>query len=321
MSNQNAATAQGMATNVTYVQNQNPETVLSNVRTCADVAAKAGVRLVVACAQYMIVRAYNMNDAERWPVDRSRDFLKAQLGYTGLKTASSYRYIQTGLELARGILARHKLGGVMADVLTAKNENKAFDILLKCTIDHGYLKPGVTGPTRDWNRDANKAPVLSMDVLRINLGLDTLEKPSAPPVVDPNNPEAALGGTPTPAAVVATKAAPKTIIARLKADKDLVKSIPTDVIIGAAAANPIGREKMAERLVSLMTMEEIVMLQSFMTARLQELANAPKEPVKADEPKTEPADKLPAVSPVETKVENAEPTATRRSAPRKRRAA
>jgi hypothetical protein len=315
----NAAHAQGMATNVTYVQNQSPDMILQNVRTCADVAAKAGVRLVVACAQFMIVRAYHMNDQERWPVDRSRDFLKAQLGYQGLKTASSYRYIQTGLALAQGILARHKLGGVMADVLTAKNENKAFETLLKCTIDHGYLKPGVTGPTRDWNKDANGAPTLSMDTLRVNLGLDKLEVPAPAPVVDANNPGAALA-TPSAPETPATKAAPKTIIARLRADKDLVKSIPTDIIIGAAATNAIGREKMAERLVSLMTLEEIVQLQAFMANRLQELA---KEPVKAEETKTEPATVPKPETPVETETtaDQTETPPARRSRTRNRRAA
>lgn len=309
----NAATAQGMATNITYVQNQNVETILKNVHTCADVAAKAGVRLVVACAQFMIVRAYHQNDAERWKIEQSRDFLKTQLGYHGLKTAASYRYIQTGLELARGIVRRHGLGGIMSDVLTAKNENKAYDILLKCTTSHGYLKPGVTGPTKDWEKDANGQPRLSMDVLRINLELEKLEAPPTP--VDVNNPATALGAATTKPGdgpqetVVATKAAPKTIIARLRQDKDLMKSLPDEIVM--AKADVIGREKMAERLVSLMNLAEITKLQAAITARLQELAATTATDIAT-------ATKLPEVSPVNTEAVNDQPTEQTEQPARKR---
>jgi hypothetical protein len=280
----NAANAQGMVSNVTYVQNQNPNLVLSAIKVQASVMDKSGINLIAGCAQFMIVRAYHMNDQERWAVETSRDFLKRNLNELGLKQANSYRYIQTGLELARGIVKRHGLGGVMSDILTAKDERKAHDIIVRCIVEHGYLKPGVTGPTKPWPVDAEGKPRLSIDTLRVNLGLDTIPAPAA---VNPADPLGANTGTQTSPGqgpqetVTATKAAPKTIIARLRQDKELVKSIPDEIVM--AKADVIGREKMAERLVKLMTIDEIMLLQTCIAARLKELAEPAKE-TKAEEP-------------------------------------
>lgn len=281
MANQNAATQQGMTTNVTHALHQNADTILTNIRTLADVHAKAGVRLCCGIAQFLMVRAYHFDDNQRWQIDRSRDYLKAQLNESGLKRAMAYRYIETGHKLAQTFVKKYALGGLVADVLSADNENKAFAAIEKATIGLSFL-PDPTKPVKAWNTDAEHKPRLSMDVLRVNLGLEQLDATKQPgyvaPTADPvdaANPGAALGGTLPVTTVPATKAKPASIIARMKADKDFVKAIPSEIILGAC--DVIGREKMAERLVSLMTLEECVKLQTAIIDRLKALSEAPKD--------------------------------------------
>lgn len=310
MAQSNAATSQGMATNVTHVLHQNPDTVLNNVRQLVDIHNKAGVRLCCGIAHFLFVRAYAFDDNQRWEIERSRDYLKAQLNESGLKRAMTYRYIETGHKLAQRFVAKYKLGGVVHDILNAENEGKAFEIILKATHGLAFL-PDPTKPVKAWNTDAEHKPRLSMDVLRVNLGLEQLDAtkqpgyvaPTAGPV-DANNPGAALGGTaPVTATVPATKAKPASIIARMKADKDFVKSIPSEIIVGAC--DVIGREKMAERLVSLMTLAECMQLQTAIVGRMKALSEAPKE-----EPKAEPAKEPEATPEAQPEGEQTEQTET-----------
>jgi hypothetical protein len=313
---------QGMTTNVTTVLSQNPETVLRNIYTLAEVHAKASIRLVCGITQFLIVRAYSADDNQRWNVDTSKDFLKAKLNEHGLKAAMSYRYIQTGHKLAQVMVKRYGLGGLMHDILSADNENKAFDMILRCVISHSYLPGDTPKPLKNWALDAEKKPRLSMDVLRVNLGLEQLDatkqpgyKPPQAAAVDPNNPGAALG--PAVNTVPATKAKPDTIIARLRADKDMLKRIPEDVVIGAA--DVIGREKMAERLVSLMTIAEITQLQTAIAKRVLELAEKPAEqPAEQQQPIPADTDTGTVEEPV---AEEGTATTSKRSRSRKRRAA
>lgn len=312
MAAKNDAEKQGMVTNVTYVQNQNPDTVLSNIRVLVDTHSKAGVRLCCGIAQFLIVRAYHQNDQERWSIDRSRDYLKTQLNDCGLKTAMAYRYIQTGHKLAQMFVKKYALGGIVGDVLKADNENKAFSIIERATIGLLFM-PDPAKPLKAWATDAEHKPRLSMDVLAVNLGLVALPITAT---VDAANPAAALGaGTAAPTPTVpATKAKPASIIARLVADKDLVKSLPDNIVM--AKADVIGREVMAERLVSLMTIEECTKLQSALVARMTVLANAPKV-------ETPPADipTPPAETPQEGEAVPGEQVQSRRSRSRSRRAA
>lgn len=308
MAQANAATAQGMATNVTHALHQNADTILNNIRTLADVHAKAGVRLCCGVAQFLMVRAYHFDDNQRWNIDRSRDYLKAQLNESGLKRAMAYRYIETGHKLAQVFVKKYALGGIVAEVLSADNENKAFAAILKATEGLAFL-PDPMKPVKAWNIDAEKKPRLSMDVLRVNLGLEQLDvtkqpgyvAPTAGPV-DANNPGAALGGSAPITTVPATKAKPASIIARLRADKDLMKTIPSELIVGAC--DVIGREKMAERLISLCTLAECAQLQSALVARMKALSEEPK-PEPAKEPEA-----TPEVKPEET--EQSETVSTRK---------
>ena len=326
---QNAAQAQGMNTNVTHVLNQNPDNVLNNVRVLADAHAKAGVRLVAGITQFLIVRAYHFDDAQRWPIDRSRDHLKTVLNERGLKRASVFRYIETGHKLAQLMVKRFGLGGTIKDILEAKDEGKGFELVLKCAFGLHFL-PDASKPITPWLVDAEQKPRYSMDVLRVNLGLEQLDptkqpgyKPPQAGPVDPNNPVSALGGEVSPGPVVKPNAGKADgIIARLKTDKDIIKKIPESVIMGAA--DVIGREKMAERLVKLMTIAEIMQLQTAIAERLKELAEHPQDILKSVEqpegstlPENEPATaKLPDVSPVDTP----ETEETETVSPRKRHA-
>jgi hypothetical protein len=89
------------------------------------------------------------------------------------------------------------LAGIVHDVLSADNEGKAFEAILKATHGLSFL-PDPAKPVKAWNTDAEHKPRLSMDVLRVNLGLEQLDPTKqpgyAPPAapVDPNNPAAAL---------------------------------------------------------------------------------------------------------------------------------
>lgn len=311
-----ASTAQGIVTNVTHVLHQNPDTVLLNVRTLADVHAKAGVRLCCGIAHFLFVRAYAFDDTQRWPIDRSRDYLKAQLNESGLKRAMAYRYIETGHKLAQMFVKKYALGGPVHDVLAADNEGKAFEVILKATHGLAFL-PDPAKPVKAWNIDAEQKARLSMDVLRVNLGLEQLDATKQPgyvaptaPAVDPANPGAAMA---SPVVTVpATKAKPASIIARMKADKDFVKTIPSEIIVGAC--DIIGREKMAERLISLMTIEECTQLQSALIARMKTLSET------KEEPKPEPTTADPKTGEGETET-GTDAVSTRKRKPRRVRKA
>lgn len=266
-----ASEVQGMLTNVTAVQNQNPDTVLNNVRTLADVHHKSSINLVCGICQFLIVRAYHQDDAQRWNLERSRDFLKAQLNERNLKQAMVYRYIATGLELARAIVKRFGIGsGVMGEIFLAKHETEAFKAIVKCVESNSYL-PGE--PIAAWSVDAEQRPRFSLDVLRVNLGLDKLDPTKQPgytaPV--PAAPGAALAVTPT---APATQAKPASIIARLKADPDVLSKAPPEIIM-AAVDKVVGREKMAERLIGLCTLDECILLQTAISERMKALSLIP----------------------------------------------
>lgn len=265
---------QGMLTNVTSVQNQSPDTVLQNVRTLAEVHHKASINLVCGICQFLIVRAYHADDAQRWNLDRSRDFLKIQLNERGLKQAMSYRYIATGLELARAIVKRFGIGsGVMGEIFLSKHENDAFKVIQKCVETHSYL-PDASKPLASWSLDAEHRPRFSLDVLRVNLGLDTLDPAKQPGYTAPA--PASPGATLAPAVTVpSTKAAPASIVARLKADPAVLANAPPEVIM-AAVDKVVGREKMAERLISLCSLEECIQLQTAINDRMKALQEVPK---------------------------------------------
>lgn len=270
----NDAEKQGMMTNVTSIQNQNADTVLQSVRQLAEVHHKSSIMLVAGICQFLIVRAYHSDDNQRWNLERSRDFLKVQLNERGLKQAMTYRYIATGLELARAIVRKFGLGtGVMGEIFLAKHEQEAHKVIMRCVADQSFLP---AAPTLDWLLDGEKKPRLSLDVLRVNLGLDKLDPTKQPGYVAP---AAVPGNGLTPAATVpATKASPASIAARLKADPDILKEVPQSVILGAVD-KVVGREIMAERLISLCTLDECIKLQTAINDRMKALSEAPKEPV------------------------------------------
>jgi hypothetical protein len=100
-----------MNTNVTHALNQNPDTILNNIRTSPTFTKRQVFGCVCGIAQFMIVRAYHFDDNQRWNVDRSREYLKAQLNESGLKRAMAYRYIETGWKLAQTFVKKYALGG------------------------------------------------------------------------------------------------------------------------------------------------------------------------------------------------------------------
>jgi hypothetical protein len=87
--------------------------------------------------------------------------------------------------------------------------------------------------------------------------------------------------------VPATKASPASIQARVAADPAVLKNVKPEVIV--RALDNVSREPMAERLISMCTLDECLKLQKVLNDRVAELAKekAEEEPV-AEPDKTEP---------------------------------
>ena len=96
-----SAETQGMQTNLTHVLHQDPDKVFSFICKTLEGIHKQSVSLVCSIAQLMIVRTFHQDDNQRWKIEKTRDYLKAQLNERGLKRASVFIYIATGQELAR----------------------------------------------------------------------------------------------------------------------------------------------------------------------------------------------------------------------------
>lgn len=273
-----AANAQGMNTNLTHVINQSPDNVFSFICKTLEAHHKVSTSLVVGIAQLFIVRTFNGDDAQRWPAVKTRDWLKAQLNERGLKQAMVYRYIATGQELARLIQKRYVWGGVMHEILAAESEQKAFNVMLRCVMDHSYLAAGAK-PTLEWLPDADMKPRFSLDVLRVNLGLDTLDPVKQPGYVAPQVPitNATPGSNPAPVITTpATKAGPASIVSRVANDPEVLKGISAGAL-AVAVEKVIGRETMAERLISLCTLTECLKLQTVLNERMKQLADGTDE--------------------------------------------
>lgn len=312
----NAAAAQGLNTNCTTVLNQSPDNVFQFICKTLEAHHKVSTSLVVGIAQLFIVRTFNADDQQKWLAVKTRDWLKAQLNERGLQQAMVYRYISTGQELARLIQKRYVWGGVMNEILTADNEQKAFNVMMKCVMEHGYIPAGAK-PTLDWRYDADHKARFSLDVLRVNLGLDTLA-----PVVPVTNAQP-QPGTNAPAVVPsapATKAAPASIVSRVSSDPDALKGISAGAL-AVAVEKVIGRETMAERLISLCTLPECLKLQTVLNTRMQQLAEGKDETevdrvaahaTPTDEPATLPVNEL---NPAEVIAEK--PTTGKREARRR----
>lgn len=277
------AEKQGMQANLTHVVSQDPENVFQFICKTLEGIHKQSVSLVCGIAQLMIVRTFHQDDNQRWKLEKTRDFLKAQLNERGLKRAAVYMYIATGQELARLIQKKYGFGGVMHHILAAKNEQEGFQAIHRCVMEHMYL----TGkPTLEWLLDDAKKPRFSLDTLRVNLGLDKLDPTKQPGYVAP---VASPGAAPRPLEipVPATKASPASIQARVAADPAVLKDVKPEVIV--RALDNVSREPMAERLISMCTLDECLKLQKVLNDRVAELAKekAEEEPV-AEPDKTEP---------------------------------
>lgn len=282
------ASAQGMNTNLTHVVSQDPANVFSFIAKTLEAHHKLSTSLVCGIAQLFIVRTFHGDDAQRWPAVKTRDWLKAQLNERGLKQAMVYRYIATGQEIARLIQKKYVWGGVMHDILAADNEMKGYNAIYRCVMDHGYL---IGEPTLQWGMDSDGKPRFSLDVLRVNLGLDKLDPAMQKGYVPPSLSDILSSTTPD---VPATKASPASVVSRVKADPEVLKDIPIETMAGAIE-KVIGRETMAERLISLCSLEECLKLQTVLNERMKTLAAAPmEEPVKTEVP----ANELATIEPV-----------------------
>lgn len=280
-----AANAQGMNTNLTHIVSQDPDNVFNFICKTLEIIHKSSVTLCCGIAQLFLVRTFHMDDAQRWKAERTRDFLKAQLNERGLKQAMVYRYIATGQEIARLIQKKYVWGGVMHEILAAETEQKAFNVIHRCVMAHDYL-PANQKPTLDWLLDGDHKQRFSLDVLRVNLGLDKLEPSRQPGYVAPQPVTNASPGSNAPDTTIAapaTKANPASIVARVTADPDALKGVSIETMAGAVE-KVIGRETMAERLISLCTVEECLKLQTVLNNRMLELANAKPEAVATDAP-------------------------------------
>lgn len=291
-----SANAQGLNTNLTHVVSQSPDNVFNFICKTLEGIHKQSVSLVIGIAQLFIVRTFHQDDEQRWKAEKTRDWLKAQLNERGLKQAMVYRYIATGQELARMIQKRYVWGGVMHEILSAESEIKAFNTMMRCVMANEYL-PASQKPVLDWLLDSDHKPRFSLDVLRVNLGLDKLDPTKqvgyVPPVTTPQP-----GSNSAPAAIPtapATKAAPASIVSRITADPAALQGVSAGAM-AVAIEKVIGRETMAERLISLCTLEECVKLQAVLNQRMATLASEPvKEPEAqpTDQPQTEvPANEL-----------------------------
>lgn len=276
-----AANAQGMNTNLTHVINQSPDNVFNFICKTLEAVHKTSTSLVVGIAQLFIVRTFNADDEQRWAAVKTRDWLKAQLNERGLKQAMVYRYIATGQELARLIQKRYVWGGVMHEILSADNEQKAFSTMMRCTMEHGYLPAG-SKPVLDWLYDADHKARFSLDVLRVNLGLDKLDPVRQAGYVAPiTNVQPGANRDPVIPSAPATKAAPASIVSRVTSDPEALKGISPGAL-AVAVEKVIGRETMAQRLISLCTLDECLKLQTVLNTRMQQLADAP-EPSPAEQ--------------------------------------
>lgn len=282
------ASAQGMNTNLTHVVSQDPAKVFDFVAKTLETIHKQSVSLICGIAQLFIVRTFHGDDQQRWKAEATRDWLKAQLNERGLQQAMVYRYIKTGQELARLIQKRYVWGGVMHEILAAEDERKGYNAIQRCVMSHGYL-PAETKPALDWLLDGDSRPRFSLDVLRVNLGLDTLDPTKQKGYVAPiTNPQPAAGEAPVVPAVPATKSAPASIVARIKADPEALKGISTGEM-AVAVEKVIGREPMAERLISLCTLAECLKLQTVLNERMKVLSAEPPAETEAtptDQPET-----------------------------------
>lgn len=315
------AVAQGMNINLTHVVNQDPAVVFQFICKTLEGIHKQSVSLCVGIAQLFIVRCFHADDQQKWKAEAVRDFLKAQLNERGLKQAMVYRYIATGQEIARLIQKKYAYGGVMHMILAAEDERKGYKAVYDCVMLHDYL-PATEKPKLEWLLDGDNKPRFSLDVLRVNLGLDTLDATKQPGYVKPAPITNATPGTNPPTPVVPTapptKAAPASIVSRLTADPDALKGISTGAL-AVAVEKVIGREVMAERLISLCTLAECVKLQTALNTRMQVLATEPepkpeeKPEEKAPEPDAQPTDEP-------SKVEQPEPTTARRTRSRRKAA-
>lgn len=302
-----AANAQGMNTNLTHVVAQNPDNVFAFICKTLEAVHKSSTSLCVSIAQLFIVRTFHGDDAQRWPAVKTRDWLKAQLNERGLRQAMSYKYIQTGQEIARLIQKKYVWGGLMHEVLAAETEMKAYNAILRCVMAHEFLAAGQK-PALEWLLDADSKPRFSLDVLRVNLGLDKL-MPKVPVTAAPQ-PGSNTTETPTIASVPATKASPASMVARLKADPEALAGIDSGTLAGAIE-KVIGREPMAERLISLCSLAECIKLQTVLNDRIAALADVKPE-----------VEAAPTDAPVETKEETViEPTTTGRRGRNKSRKA
>lgn len=295
----NAAAAQGLNTNLTHCVSQSPDNVFSFICKTLEGIHKQSTSLVIGIAQLFIVRTFHQDDEQRWKAEKTRDWLKAQLNERGLKQAMVYRYIATGQELARRIQKRYVWGGVMHEILAAETEPKAFNTMLKCVMEHGYLD-ATQKPALDWQYDADHKARFSLDVIRVNLGLDKLDPTRQPGYVAPqpvtNAQPGSNAATPAIPTAPATKAAPASIVSRVTSDPDALKGISAGSM-AVAIEKVIGREVMAERLISLCTLAECVKLQSVLNERIKAIAT---EPVPEAQPTDQPnATPMPEVSPVE----------------------
>lgn len=307
------AEAQGMNTNLTHVVSQDPANVFNFICKTLEGIHKQSVSLVCGIAQLFIVRTFHIDDEQRWKAERTRDWLKAQLNERGLKQAMVYRYIATGQELARLIQKKYAWGGVMHEILAAETENKGFNTIHRCVMDHNYL-PAVQTPPLQWLMDADGKPRFSLDVLRVNLGLDKLDPTKQPGYTAPAPaPTQARPGANAAEPVIpsapATKASPASVLSRVQSDPDVLKGLSPETMAGVVE-KVIGRETMAERLISLCTLEECVKLQTVLNERMKALAEAPKEAAPAED---EGGTKEAMPTDQEGKaVEQAEPTSGRR---------
>lgn len=315
-----AANAQGLNTNLTHVVSQDPNNVFNFICKTLEGIHKASTSLVVGIAQLFIVRTFHQDDEQRWKAEKTRDWLKAQLNERGLKQAMAYRYIATGQELARLIQKRYVWGGVMHEILAAETETKAFNTMLRCVMEHAYL-PATQKPTLDWLYDADHKARFSLDVLRVNLGLDKLDPTKQAGYVPVTNPSPGTNpATPAIPTAPATKAAPASIVSRVTSDPEALKGISTGSL-AVAIEKVIGREPMAERLISLCTLAECVKLQSVLNDRIRELADKPEGVPEVVATDVATGTVLPQNEMVTTEVEQAEVTTGRKRSGRNRKAA
>jgi hypothetical protein len=249
-----AAQKQGMVSEPT-TSSLDFSKVMEAVQVSCGAWNKLSLKFIAACSTAFLVGAFATDDKQRRKMDQVQDELKVLLRGANIGKSQTYNYIATALALARAI-SKNKANGVFAGFLAAKTERAAIEGIEKAIHNHTWIATGK--PDLAWSQDGDGGNVFSIDVLRVNLGLDKLVKFKAdnvtPRKIGGANRRGGRGGSSKEA--TATQAAPASVIKRLTDDTELQSHVPAETVVGMATT-VVGRVEMVKRLISLMTLEEL----------------------------------------------------------------